>query len=201
MIGHFRKKPEARKKGAFSMPNGKQDNISTMYGNVAYELHSTQVVPERIPRPEQEPEVAPQRRPRRRTAAQPKVRPQEGISLFAVTGFAAVALLAVLTLTSYVQLNSVYAATRSMEQRLSSLETEAEILEMRYNDLFDLVTLNEAAQEAGLTTPGSTQRVYLEMEESDNAIVYTPKEQPGMVEQVVSDLQSFWYSVLSYFAS
>ncbi len=182
-----------RKRTAAQMAN-------TSFGNVAYDLSNTVVAPRREERqaPQRQPE--PKRQSSRRTAAQPQVRPQQGISLFAVSGFAAVALMAVLVLTSYIQLNSVYAATSTMEDYLAELVEEEASLTSEYNDLFDTATLQEAADEAGLVEPSSTQKVYLELAEPDNAVVYEQKEDPTLVEQVTEDLQGFWRSVLTYFA-
>ncbi|MCD7919723.1 MAG: hypothetical protein LUG45_06540 [Clostridiales bacterium] len=173
---------------------------NTSFGNAAYDLTNTVVAPQRKERQEPQRREEPKRQPERRTEAQPRVRPQQGISLFAVSGFAAIALMAVLVLTSYVQLNSVYAATSTMEDYLADLVEEEASLKSEYNDLFDTATLQEAAEEAGLVQPSSSQKVYLEMAEPDNAIVYEQKEDPGLIEQVAEDLQSFWRSVLTYFA-
>lgn len=183
------------------MANRKQPAAHTTYGNVAYDLRNTQVAPQRKRQQEQQ-EQQPRRKRQQgqRPAPQPQPREQQSISLFAVTGFAVVILLAVLVLTSYIQLNGVYSATHSLENQLTALETEADILEAEYNDLFDTVTLSKAAEEAGLVAPNSTQKIYLEMTEADSAVVYTPTEQPGLLEQIGNDLQSFWRSILSYFA-
>ncbi len=182
-----------RKRTAAQMAN-------TSFGNAAYDLSNTVVVPQRKERQAPQPAPEPRRQSGRRAAAQPQVRPQQGISLFAVTGFAAVALMAVLVLTSYVQLNSVYAATSTMEDYLSDLVDEEASLRSEYNDLFDTATLQEVAEEAGLVEPSYSQKVYLELAEPDNAVIYEQTEEPGLVEQVVEDLESFWRSVLTYFA-
>lgn len=183
------------------MANRKRSTVNATYGNVAYDLRNTQVAPQRKQRQEQQPQRQPAKTPGRHSAPQPQPRVQQSISLFAVTGFAVVTLLAVLVLTSYIQLNNVYRATHSLETQLAALETEAGILEAEYNDLFDTVTLREAAEEAGLVAPSSTQKVYLEMTEADSAVVYAPVEQSGLLEQIGNDLKSFWRSLLSYFAS
>ncbi len=173
---------------------------NTSFGNAAYDLSSTVIAPQRKERQAPRPQQEPKRQPSRKAVAQPQVRPQQGISLFAVTGFAAVALMAVLVLTSYIQLNSVYAATNTMEDYLAELVDEEASLTSEYNDLFDTATLQEAAAEAGLVEPSSSQKVYLELAEPDNAVVYEQKEDPTLVESVAEDLQSFWRSVLTYFA-
>ncbi|MCD8143144.1 MAG: hypothetical protein LUD83_07725 [Clostridiales bacterium] len=173
---------------------------NTSFGNAAYDLTNTVVAPRRKERQAPRTQPEPKRQSGRKAAAQPQVRPQQGISLFAVTGFTAIALMAVLVLTSYIQLNSVYAATNTMEDYLTELVEEEASLTSEYNDLFDTATLQEVAEEAGLVEPTSSQKVYLELTEPDNAIVYEQKEDPTLVESVAEDLQSFWRSVLTYFA-
>lgn len=180
------------------MANGTQRVTGMSFGNAAYDLRRTQVAPKR--RPQEQPVPQPRREQRGKPAAQPQPRVQQSVSLFAVIGFTVVVLLAVLVLVSNIQLNSVYSATHLLENQLTELETQADILEAEYNNLFDTVTLSEAAEEAGLVVPGSAQKVYLEMTGGDSAIVYAPVEQPGLAEQIGSDLQSFWQGVLSYFA-
>lgn len=168
----------------------------TVSGNVAYQLNQAQVAPERKRQvqpkpPKTEPKREPQRRPR------VAVREKQAVSLFGVTGFLVVGVVMALVLTSYVQLNDIYAQTHSMESRLSALETEYGILEVEYNNLFDTVTLTEAAQEAGLVTPSASQKVYLELEGTDNAVVYAPQEEPGFFQQLGDGIQAIWRSLFS----
>lgn len=169
---------------------------ATISGNVAYQLNQAQVAPERKRQVQPKP---PQTQPKRQeqSAPRPVQRERQAVSLFGVTGFLVVGLVMALVLFSYVQLNDIYAATRSMESQLSALETEYDILEVEYNNLFDTLTLTEAAREAGLTTPSASQKVYLELEGADNAIVYAPQEQPGFLQRLGDGIQAIWRSLFS----
>lgn len=170
---------------------------STISGNVAYQLNQAQPAPERKQRERvaEQPKPAPERRrdPRPRS----DTRPKPVLSFFGVTGFLVVGVVMALVLTSYVQLNDIYAQTSSMEKRLVALETEHGILEVQYNNLFDTVTLSKAAEEAGLVTPAAAQKVYLELEGTDNAVVYAPQETPSVFQQLGEGVQAIWRSLLS----
>lgn len=161
-------------------------------GNVAYQLNQAQPKPERKQR--ETPQPQPQRSREAQRRARPAVREAQRVSLFGVIGFAVVGLAMALVLVSYVQLNSIYAETSAMEDTLSELKTEAGILEVEYNTIFDTATLTAAAEEAGLVTPTESQKVYLELEGTDNAVVYAPQTDESFLDQLGSGVQAIWLS-------
>ena len=157
------------------------------FGNVAYDLDYygdvvaapvPQYAPGRTatrPEPQAAPVTTPQVKPRvhERTRVKVLVREQQAVAPFAVIGFLAVVAIAIVMLMGYTQLNSVYAETVTLQNRLTTLQSEGADLEARYAQVFDMATLEQAVAENGtLTKPNNTQSVYLDLSEPDNTVVY-----------------------------
>ena len=132
--------------------------------------------------------------------AAPKVlvRERQQVSLFSLLGFAAVAGLAVLVLMSYIQLTALASDTVALKKQLSTLETEHATLTAQYEQMFDLTTVREAAEAAGMTKPSTSQICYLDMASGDSAIVYQ-QEEPSVLSSVLTSLNHGVYAVVEYF--
>ena len=132
--------------------------------------------------------------------AAPKVlvRERQQVSLFSLLGFAAVAGLAVLVLMSYIQLTALASDTVALKKQLSTLETEHATLTAQYEQMFDLTTVREAAEAAGMTKPSTSQICYLDMAGGDSAIVYQ-QEEPSVLSSVLTSLNHGVYAVVEYF--
>ena len=132
--------------------------------------------------------------------AAPKVlvRERQKVSLFSLLGFAAVAGLAVLVLMSYIQLTALASDTVALKKQLSTLETEHATLTAQYEQMFDLTTVREAAEAAGMTKPSTSQICYLDMAGGDSAIVYQ-QEEPSVLSSVLTSLNPGVYAVVEYF--
>ena len=132
--------------------------------------------------------------------AAPKVlvRERQQVSLFSLLGFAAVAGLAVLVLMSYIQLTALASDTVALKKQLSTLETEHAALTAQYEQMFDLTTVREAAEAAGMTKPSTSQICYLDMAGGDSAIVYQ-QEEPSVLSSVLTSLNHGVYAVVEYF--
>ena len=132
--------------------------------------------------------------------AAPKVlvRERQQVSLFSLLGFAAVAGLAVLVLMSYIQLTALASDTVALKKQLSTLETEHATLTAQYEQMFDLTTVREAAEAAGMTKPSTSQICYLDMAGGDSAIVYQ-QEEPSVLSSVLTSLNHGIYAVVEYF--
>ena len=132
--------------------------------------------------------------------AAPKVlvRERQQVSLFSLLGFAAVAGLAVLVPMSYIQLTALASDTVALKKQLSTLETEHATLTAQYEQMFDLTTVREAAEAAGMTKPSTSQICYLDMAGGDSAIVYQ-QEEPSVLSSVLTSLNHGVYAVVEYF--
>lgn len=132
--------------------------------------------------------------------AAPKVlvRERQQVSVFSLLGFAAVAGLAVLVLMSYIQLTALASDTVALKKQLTALETEHASLTAQYEQMFDLTTVREAAEAAGMTKPSTSQICYLDMAGGDTAIVYQ-QEEPSVLSSVLTSLNHGVYAVVEYF--
>lgn len=142
----------------------------------------------------------PQVRPRHQTVARPKVKTREAghVSLFAVSGFAAVAVLAVLILMSYVQLDTISGEVVSLSGEMTRLQSEEASLRARYELAYDLGAIESAVTADGsMGRPQSTQMIYVDLTEPDSVVVYDQGEPVtgGFLEGVREIVEN----VLAYF--
>ncbi len=111
---------------------------------------------------------------------------------------AAIMGLALLVLMSYVQLTMLSAETVELRSRLTELETENVSLTAQYQRMFDMASVKEAAEAAGMTKPSSTQMSRLDLSAGDSAVAYRQKE-PGLFSRILSSLHGGVYAVVEYF--
>lgn len=152
------------------------------------------------PEPKAAPKAAPQVKPRvhQRTRVRVQVRDQQAVAPFAICGFVAAIAIAVVLLLGHTQLNSVYAETMALQNQLTTLQNECSDLEARYEEVFDMATLESAvAEHGGLRTPAANQSVYIDLSEPDNAVVYDQNEGATGFVQAVRSLIS---NLVEYFS-
>ena len=99
---------------------------------------------------------------------------------------------------SYIQLTALASDTVALKKQLSTLETEHATLTAQYEQMFDLTTVREAAEAAGMTKPSTSQICYLDMAGGDSAIVYQ-QEEPSVLSSVLTSLNHGVYAVVEYF--
>lgn len=126
------------------------------------------------------------------------MRERQPVPVLAVLGAAAVIAMAVLVLMSYIQLTVLSADTVELKSQLSVLETENVTLTAEYERMFDLATVKEAAEAAGMSKPGSSQIGYIDLSDGDSAVVYQ-KEDPSVLSRVLASLNHGIYAVVEYF--
>ena len=124
-----------------------------------------------------------------------QVRERQHVSPLTVLGTMAVIGMAVLVLMGYIQLT---ADTVALKEELSVLETENLRLTTEYERMFDLATVKEAAEAAGMVKPGSSQMCYIDLSEGDSAVVYR-QEDPSVLTRVLTSLHHGVYAVVEYF--
>lgn len=143
---------------------------------------------------------APKQREAERVHAAPhvRVREQQHVSVFTLLGFAAVLGMAVLLLLGYTQLTVVSADTVALKEELKELETQNVVLTAQYEQMFDLTTVREAAEAAGMSKPSASQICYLDISGGDSAVVYQKKES-GTLDRILTSLNHGVYAVVEYF--
>ena len=174
-----------------------QERRGTTYGDLAYDLdamsreYALRHAGEDVRR-----EAVPS--PKVRSVTAPRARQRQRLSVVSVLGFLAVTALAVVTLSQYVQLTVISSEVVKLQSELSELQTENVSLTTKYEQTFDLSTIKEAAEAAGMSKPSSSQIYYIDMSGSDNAVVYQ-RQEAGVLSRVFTSLSHGIYAVVEYF--
>ena len=166
------------------------------YGNLAYAQPAARPLERggaEVLRPQ------PKVRPRERALTRPKVRVREAgqISVFAVVGFLAVGVFAVLLMLSTVQLTMVSDEVVSLRSELSSLQSEEAKLMAQYELAFDPSTIEERVTADGsMVKPAAGQIYTLDLSESDSVVYYDQESTGGSLLDTGRDMID---GALSYF--
>ncbi len=151
-----------------------------VYGNVAYEpAWNGGAVAAPAPERQEVLQPRPHVSPRERTLARPRVqvRTAGAVSPFAVVGFLAIGVMAVLLLMSCVRLTVVNAESASLRSELARLEAQESELVAQYELAYDLRAIEEMLTADGtMVKPSANQMVVLDLSEPDNVVVYEQSE-------------------------
>ena len=174
---------------------------SAVSGNLAYDLDLE--VRERALRhagelPREQAAAQSAEKPQVRRIARTQVRQRQHLSVLSVVGFGAVTALAILVLMSYIQLTALSADMVSLQSELEELETENVSLTAQHEELFDLDTVKETAEAAGMSKPSSSQIYYVDLSDGDSEVVYQ-QEEPGILSRLLTSLNHGIYAVVEYF--
>ena len=173
------------------------------YGSVAYApaYDGTAV---RAPRKEEELRRAPKPYPnrkqqvRKRERAKVQVRPAGAVAPFAVVGFLAVAIFAVMLIVSYTQLTVANDEMVSLRRELSELKSDNTTLTAQYEKVFDLATI-EAVVGDTMVRPTSEQVVYIDLSAPDTVTVYQEGGGTSWVQSVLDGAGDIFGSIIEYF--
>ena len=86
----------------------------------------------------------------------------------------------------------------TMQRALAELETENVRLTAQYEQIFDMASVKEAAEQAGMGKPSSSQITYIDLSDGDSAVVYQ-KEDPSVLDKLLASLNHGIYAVVEYF--
>lgn len=139
-----------------------------------------------------------ERRARQRAKAKAAVRPAMRVSPAAVLGFASVAVLTVGLLLCYIQMSGISRNITSMKNRISQLEVEQVSLLARYEQSFDLASVKETAESAGMAQPSESQVYYIDLPGEDQAVAHAGGG-GGALEGLLDSLRQRWSGLLEYF--
>lgn len=169
------------------------------YGNVAYQPeYDGSAVRSPARREAEQPRRHPQVQPRERVAVRPsvEVRQQGAVSIFAIVGFAAVALCVLMLLVTGAQLTVVADETFDLQTELTELKTEEKKLQAQYELAYDLTEIEEQLTAGGaMVKASSANTVYLDLAEEDSVIYFEQATEgiPGLVDR----LEHFFGDLLS----
>ena len=176
---------------------------SAVYGDLAYDLDRE--VRERAlrhageaPRHQTAVEAVPKAKPRVRSLSKAQVRQRQKVSVLSVLGVGAAIGLAVMVLMGYIQLTIISDEVVSLQNQLEELQTENVTLTAQHEQMFDLATVKEVAEAAGMSKPSSSQIYYIDLSEGDSAVVYQ-QEESNLLSRLLNSLNHGIYAVVEYF--
>ncbi len=172
------------------MANERRTRRYDTYGSLAYQpeyQRGTAAPARRAHEPVRQPR--PRVQPRTKTAARPQVevRAQGAVAPFAIIGFMAVALCALLLVMTSARLAMTNDEIVDLNSALSELQSEEKILQAKYELAFDLNAIEaQMISDGSMVKATSGQTVYLDMSEGDNVVYYEAAEQgiSGLIRQV-----------------
>lgn len=141
-------------------------------------------------------------RPRERVVARPRVRVREAgiVSPFAVVGFLAVGVFAVMLLFSYVQLTMISDQVVSLRQEMTALRTEEAKLRAQYELAYDLESIEESMTSSGtMTRPQNGQVIYVDLSEPDSVTLFQNEAGQGGLEGILDSAASIFTEIVEYF--
>ncbi len=124
----------------------------------------------------------------------------QSVPVVAMVGFAAVVMMAVMMMVSYVQLTDLSTQVTSLRTELSLLETENITLTTTYEQMFDLATVKESATTSGMTKPSSSQIYYIDLSGGDTAVVYETPEKISTVDRLMNIVTDRIDTMIAYFS-
>lgn len=135
---------------------------------------------------------------RRRAKIKAAIRPAQKVSAAAVLGFAGVAVMMVALLLCYVRVNTISRSIVEMKTEIEALKVEQVSLLTQYEQSFDLASVKEAAEAAGMTQPSDSQIYYIDLPGEDQAVSYSG-EDANVLDRFFASLGWDVYAVVEYF--
>ena len=156
-----------------------------IFGSAAPQIELPE--PEVLERPQEKVSI----RTKTKTAA------KQGISLFAVAGWASVIVLAVALLMSYVELNTIANESYELREELEALQIEETKLQIEYESTFRLDEVEEyATTMLGMVRAGNDQVKYLSNRAVDQAVILDTN---GVETGISASLKSLFTTIAEYF--
>ena len=156
-----------------------------IFGSAAPQIELPE--PEVLERPQEKVSI----RTKTKTAA------KQGISLFAVAGWASVIVLAVALLMSYVELNTIANESYELREELEALQIEETKLQIEYESTFRLDEVEEyATNMLGMVSAGNDQVKYLSNRAVDQAVILDTN---GVETGISASLKSLFTTIAEYF--
>ena len=170
----------------------------TNYSRVPYDAYdgsaARQLQREEVLRPR--PMVRP------RAVVRPRVRVREAglVSPFAVVGFLAVGVFAVLLLFSYVQLTTISQQVVELRSEMTALQSEEAKLRTAYELSYDLSSIEETMTASGaMVRPQNGQVVYVDLSEPDTVTFFNQDEAAAGLDGMFESVKSIASEIVAYF--
>jgi len=168
---------------------------TTTYGNLAYDLDA-------LVRQRNLEEAGRVREQERRVQTQPRrqaeVQPRAKASPLVVGAVAMLAAMVLVLIMGYVQLTTISGDVAKMKSDLATLNDQHVSLLTKYEQTFDLATVKEAAEAAGMSKPTGAQIEYVDLSGCDTAVVYQSGA-GGLLSDIAERVEQSFASLVEYF--
>ena len=163
-------------------------------GNVAYSHAYANPAPSRDERQRRRNRT--HQRPQEQTRTKVKVREAGAVAPFAVVGFVAVLVMAMLYMGVYSQIAMESTELSQLRRTAQSLDAENAALTAQYEKVFDMEAI-EAAVGDTMVRPGGDQIDYIDLSEPDTVVIY--EKESGALAGLFEDIAAAVDSVVEYF--
>lgn len=170
---------------------------TTTYGNLAYDLDNLvrqRNLEEAGKVREQERQERPRPQPRRQAEPQPRTK----ASPIVVGGIMVLAAMVMLLIMGYVQLTTISGNVAELKSELAALDDQHVSLLTKYEQTFDLATVKETAEAAGMSKPTGAQIEYVDLSGADTAVVYQAGA-GGLLSDVAERVEQGFAALVEYF--
>ena len=103
-----------------------------------------------------------------------------------------------LLIMGYVQLTTISGNVAEMKNELAALDDQHVSLLTKYEQTFDLATVKEAAEAAGMSKPTGAQIEYGDLSGSDTAVVYQAGA-GGVLSDLAERVEQGFAALVEYF--
>ena len=136
-------------------------------------------------------------RERRETRA--TVRQAQRVPVMAVLCGGVLAVLAVMVVICHAQINAISGDIVAMKQDIRELEMEQIELQTKYEQVFDLASVKEAAEAVGMHQPSEGQIVYIDLPGEDQVVTCAQSEE-SMLSRFFTAFGQHVLAVVEYFS-
>lgn len=185
------------------MSEVKRNTDFPVYGSLAYDLDSLvreRALEEAGLMPEQKPELELERERKevQRPRAEEVVKPRMQVSPLVLGSVVLLAVAVVVLLMGHVKLTQISTNVAGMKIEMENLNVEHVALLTEYEQTFELSTIKEAAEAAGMSKPSAGQIEYVELSGEDMAVVYAAGDN-GVLGQALASVKEGVLALLEYF--
>ena len=138
------------------------------------------------------------RQPRPQPRRQPQPQPQPRTSPLVVGCVVVLAAMVLALIMGYVKLTTISGSVAEMKSELAELNDEHVSLLTKYEQTFDLATVKETAEAAGMSKPTSAQIEYVDLSGSDVAVVHQAGA-GGLLSGLGKSLEEGFEALVEYF--
>ena len=137
-------------------------------------------------------------RPRPQPRRKPVAQPQPKASPMLVSGIVILATMVLALIMGYVRMTTISGDVARLKNELAVLNDENVSLMTRYEQTFDLATIKETAESAGMNKPTSAQIEYVDLSGSDVAVVYQASGD-GLLGELLHGVGESLTALVEYF--